>query len=118
MVKNPPANAENRRDAGLIPGSGRSPEGGHGNPLQYPGLENCMDRGAWRATVHGVTKIWTRLSNLAPKKELQRASFLCHVRSSEEAAACKSGRGVSAETDPDGTLILDFSLQNCEEVEF
>ena len=46
-VKNPPANAEDARDAGLIPGSGRSPEVGNGNPLQYSSLENAMDRGAW-----------------------------------------------------------------------
>ena len=52
-VKNVPANAG---DAGLIPGSGRSPGGGNGNPLQYSCLENPMDRGAWRATVHGVAK--------------------------------------------------------------
>ena len=43
-------------DLGLIPGLGRSPGGGHGNPLQYSCLENSMDRGAWRATVHGVAK--------------------------------------------------------------
>ena len=47
------------RDMGLIPGLGRSPGGGHGNPLQYSCLENPMDRGAWWATVHGVTKSWT-----------------------------------------------------------
>ena len=46
MVKNPPANAGDRRDSGLIPGWGRSPGGGHGNPLQYSCLENPMDRGA------------------------------------------------------------------------
>ena len=46
-------------DLGLIPGLGRSPGGGHGNPLQYSCLENPMDRGAWWATVHGVTKSWT-----------------------------------------------------------
>ena len=46
-----------------IPGSGRSPGGGHGNPLQYSCLENSMDRGAWRATIHGVTKSQTRLSD-------------------------------------------------------
>ena len=46
----------NAGDLGLIPGSGRSPGGGNGNPLQYPYLENPMDRGAWQATVHGVTK--------------------------------------------------------------
>ena len=55
MVKNPPANAG---DAGSIPGSGRSPEEGNGNPLQCSCLGNPMDRGAWRATVHGVAKVW------------------------------------------------------------
>ena len=62
VVKNPPANAG---DAGSIPGSGRSPGGGNGNPLQYSCLENSMDRGAWQATVHGVTKSQTWLSNSA-----------------------------------------------------
>ena len=53
MVKNLFSSAG---DAGSIPGSGRSPAGGNGNPLQYSCLVNPMDRGAWRATVHGVTK--------------------------------------------------------------
>ena len=57
-----PANAGDERDLGLIPGSGRTPGEGHGNPLQYSCLENSMDRGAWQATVHGLTKSWTRLS--------------------------------------------------------
>ena len=52
MVKNLPGNAGDVRDAGSIPGLGRSPGGGHGNPLQYSCLENPMDRGACRATVH------------------------------------------------------------------
>ena len=52
MIKNLPANAEDVRDVGLIPGLGRAHGGGHGNPLQYYCLENPMDRGAWRATVH------------------------------------------------------------------
>ena len=56
MVKNPPANAGDIRDMGSIPGLGRSPAGGHGNLLQYSFLENPMDRGTWRAIVHGVTK--------------------------------------------------------------
>ena len=56
MVKNLPANAGDIRDPGSIPGLGRSPRGGHGNPLQYSCLENPMDRGAWWATVHGVTE--------------------------------------------------------------
>ena len=55
--------AYNVRDTGSIPGSGRSPREGHGNPLQYPCLENPMDRGAWWATVHGVAKSWTWLSD-------------------------------------------------------
>ena len=58
---NPTANAGDRRDTGLIPGSGRCPGGGHGNPLQYSCLENLTDRGAWQATVHGVAKSWTWL---------------------------------------------------------
>ena len=49
-------------DLGLIPGLGRSPGEGNGNPLQYPCLENLMDRGAWWATDHGVTKSWTQQS--------------------------------------------------------
>ena len=50
-------------DLGSVPGSGRFPGEGNGNPLQYSGLENPMDRGAWWATAHGVTKSWTRLSD-------------------------------------------------------
>ena len=61
VVKNLPTNAGDVRDVGLIPGSGRSPGGGHGNPLQYSCLENPMDRGTWWATVHGVAKSQTQL---------------------------------------------------------
>ena len=53
------------RDVGSIPGSGRSPGGGHGNPLQYSYLENLMDRGAWRAMIHWITKSWTGLKVLS-----------------------------------------------------
>ena len=56
MVKNPSANAGDTRDKSLILGSGRSPEEGNGNPLQYSCLGNPMDKGAWRATVHGVAE--------------------------------------------------------------
>ena len=59
VIKNPPANAGDIRGKGLIPGLGRSPGGGHGNPLQYSCLENSMDRGAWGATNHRVTQRWT-----------------------------------------------------------
>ena len=58
------ASAYNAGDPGSIPGSGRSPGEGNGTPLQYFCLENPMDGGAWQATVHGVTKNWTRLSDL------------------------------------------------------
>ena len=56
MVKNLPANVGDLKDTGLIPGLGRSPGGGHGNPLKYSCLESPMDRRAWRATVRKVTK--------------------------------------------------------------
>ena len=59
MIKNPPAHAGDIRDMSSIPESGRSPGGGHGNPFQYSCLENPIDRGAWRATVHRVAKSWT-----------------------------------------------------------
>ena len=58
-VKNPPANAGDIRDVGLIPGLGRSPGGGHGNPLQYSCLKNPMDRGGWWAMAHRVAKSLT-----------------------------------------------------------
>ena len=62
VVKNLPANAGDVRDAGSsVPGSGRSPGGGHGNPLQHSCLENPTDRGAWLATVHSVAKSQARL---------------------------------------------------------
>ena len=61
VIKNPPANAGDVRDSGLISRLGRSPGGRHGNPLQYSCLENPMDRGAWWATVHTITKSRTWL---------------------------------------------------------
>ena len=61
VVKNPLAYAGDIREAGLIPRLGRSPEGGHGNPLQYSCLDNPVDRGAWQATAYRVAKSGTRL---------------------------------------------------------
>ena len=78
VVKNPPANAGDIRDTGSIPGLGRSPRGGHDNPLQHSCLENPMDRGAWWATVHGVTKSQKQLkwlSSHAEKKYLMKQSY-------------------------------------------
>ena len=65
VIKNSPASAGDIRDSGSVPGSGRSLGKGHGNPLQYSCLENPMDRGAWRAIVHGVTESWTQLKQLS-----------------------------------------------------
>ena len=62
-VKNLSANAGDSRNLGLIPGLGISPGEGNGNPLQYTCLKNPMDRGAWWAAVHDLTKTWTRLSD-------------------------------------------------------
>ena len=61
VIKNPPANARNIRDMGLIPGSGRSLGGGHDNQLQYSCLENPMDSGTWWATFHRITNNQTQL---------------------------------------------------------
>ena len=84
VVENTSASARNIRDAGSIPGSGRSPREGYGNPLQYSCLENPMDRGAWQAIVRSVAKSRTwlkRLSTQAPWKELGKsrseAGLLC-----------------------------------------
>ena len=61
MVKNPPANAENIKDVGWITGSGRSPGGGHGNPLQYSFQDDPMNGGAWWAVIHRVPQSQTQL---------------------------------------------------------
>ena len=73
MVKSLSDNAGDTRDMGSIPGSGRSPEVGNGNSFQYSCLENFMDRGAWKAIVHGVTKHWKHLSDCAQE---QRGSLV------------------------------------------
>ena len=65
VVKNPPASARDIRNLGSIPGSGRSPREGLGNPLQYSCLENPKDRGARRAIVHWVAKSWTGLKQVS-----------------------------------------------------
>ena len=69
-------NAGDPGDMGSIPGSGRSPGGGNGNPLQYSCLENPMDRGAWRATVHEVAKSQTKLKQLSTHARMHAKSIL------------------------------------------
>ena len=72
MIKNLPADAGDLREAGSIPGSEGFPGGGNGNPLQYSCLENPKDRGAWRATVHRVTKSQTGLKRLSTPESTWR----------------------------------------------
>ena len=79
-VKHSPANAEDVRDAGLMVGSGRSPARGYGNPLQYSFLENPMNREAWQATVHRVSKSQTWLKRLI----MHAACIMPHLVSSKD----------------------------------
>ena len=71
-VKNLSTNAGDKRDPGLIPGSGRSTGEGNGNPIQYSCLGNPMDKGAWRAIDHGVTKSQPRLKRLSAQHSIAR----------------------------------------------
>ena len=85
MVKNLPTKAGNAGGRGLIPGSGRSPGGGNGNPLPYSCQKNSMDRGAWQATVHEVAKSWTWLSNWAHtatqvNPNATRGCYCCYLK--------------------------------------
>ena len=75
------------RDAGSIPGSGRPPGGGHGNPLQFSCLENPMDRGAWGVTVHGAAKSQTRLKRLSSRRRKEGQTEHIDFKGSE-AIAC------------------------------
>ena len=87
VVKNPSVNTGGTRDVSLIPGLGRSLEGGKGNPLQYSCLENSMDRGAWQAIVHGVAKSQTQLSNWA----LVHTHTLIHIHTEDTVHQAPSG---------------------------
>ena len=79
MVKNPPTNARDRGDVGSIPGLGRSPGEGKGNPLQYSCPENSMDRGAWWATVHGVAKESDTTEHACTTQQLVSYNYLLRV---------------------------------------
>ena len=87
VVMNPPVNAGDVRDMGLIPGSGRSPGGGHGNLFQYSCQGNSMDKGAWRAIVHGVTKSWTRLKYLSTHAlQVKLSETVCRTETSSQSS--------------------------------
>ena len=77
VVKNPPANAGDIGDAGSIPGSERSPGKANSNALQYPCLENPMDRGAWQAAVHGITRVRHDLATKPPITSNVDLLFIC-----------------------------------------
>ena len=91
-VKYSPANAGDVGDAGSIPGSGRSPGEGNGTPLQHSCLGNPMDRGTWRATVHGVAKSWTKLLTHA------------HTPGCTD-EPCPQTRSMVPERDPEGSTV-------------
>ena len=108
VVKNLPVNAGNLRDSSWIPGSRRTPGGEHGNPLQYSCLGNPMDREAWWATAHGVTKSRTWLST-------QAHSFF---QRTEEGAVRKQSKTVRSFADIswndqpwEGGVLISFFLQ-------
>ena len=98
--KDPLANAGDIRDMGLIPGSGRSPGGGHGNPLQFSCLENPMDRGAWWTTLHRVTQIQTWL------KQLSKHSTRCRRKKLGQIHEFILGQGVLGSRDLSPTSPL------------
>ena len=74
-MKNLPANTGDIGEVGSIPGVRKIPGGGNGNPLQYSCLGNPMDRGAWRTTVHGITKNWTELKQLSQTRLSDREAW-------------------------------------------
>ena len=89
LVKNPSASARDARDMGPIPGSGRSPGGGHGSPLPYSCLENPMDRGAWQATVNGVTQSRTRLKRLSSSSSGEGVSVCVEIKEGPGFPVCQ-----------------------------
>ena len=98
VVKNLPANTVDVRDAVSIPGPGRCPGGGQGNPLQYSFLENPMHGGTWQATVHGVPKSQTQLKRLSSssrfknKLDNQQASLIAHWSRTHLQSLCRRQR--------------------------
>ena len=102
-----------RRDVGSIPGSGRSLEGGHGNPLQYSYLENPKEKGAWWATVHKVTKSWTQLKRLSTQATTSASQWLSGKESICNAGDTGSipgwGRSLG---EGNGNPLLDSCLGN------
>ena len=103
-------------DLGSIPGLGRSPGEGNGNPLQYSCLENSIDRGTWWAAVHGVTKSWTRLSNSHTHTLTRMPATLTskgHHREPQSQPTCAGCCGFSSPSfilNPNLTLLLFYLI--------
>ena len=109
-VNNPPANAGEARDAGLIPPSGRPPGGEHSNPLQYSCLESPMDRGALQATIHGVTLSQTQLKRLSTQQAcMQLGKAMWQLN--EESICFLGKRGKCCHCDP--LLLFFFPWKLC-----
>ena len=89
VVKNLAASAGDVGDSGLIPGSGTSPGGGQGNPLQYSCLENPMDRRVWSTMVHRVAKSWTGLKRLSKHTHIMTCVHHCNIIRSSLAAVTR-----------------------------
>ena len=104
VVKNPPANAGDVRDMGLIPGSGRPPGEGNDNPFQYSCLENSVDRGAWWAAIHGIAKESDTTEQLTHthththtfNKEVVKCRISEHYVQLLKSLSCSQRRGLSA----------------------
>ena len=123
MVKNLPDNTRDTGAVGSVPGLGRSPGGGHGNPLQYSCLVNPMDRGAWQATVHGVVRSWTQLKRLS----MHTCSKANQKNPTSQKGSPLAEKGEFIDTNnswdsvhtkyvwiPEHISVLDLSLYRCE----
>ena len=96
VLRNLPASAGDIRDAGSIPGLGRSPGGGQGNPLQYSCLENPMERGAWQATVHRVAQSRARVKHLSMHARAPNTRYF--VPSSDKDTEVRRGKATCPES--------------------
>ena len=105
VVKNPPTNAGDLRDTGSVPGLGRFPGGGNGNPLQYPCLNNPMDRETWWVTVHRVTKSRTRLRQFSTHEQLLKLENVKH-RSQLRSICVPNSQHLYSEVSPENVLFF------------
>ena len=111
MVKNPPANARDISDVGSIPGSGRSPGEGNGNPLHYSCLENSMARGACQASiVHGIAKSQTRLKQLSTHHA--RSNYSLITRSKKKKGNYNSGASNLRDANNDRIINTEMSIRS------